>query len=123
MKRRSFLTAASCAPVLGLAGPAQAAGNADDGTGSSGTFDIVAEFVGPGPSGVAVLPDGRMFVSFPRHADNHAGATLGEIRDGTVCCTLSLRSPEPTLGACARGPSHVGSWYRSRFRGAIMGDR
>lgn len=104
MKRRSFLTAASCAPVLGLAGPTQAAGNADDGTGSSGTFDIVAEFVGPGPSGVAVLPDGRMFVSFPRHADNHAGATLGEIRDGTVVpypsAALSLpseRAPEDRL--------------------------
>ncbi|MDL2171743.1 MULTISPECIES: SMP-30/gluconolactonase/LRE family protein [Asaia] len=84
MKRRSFLSAASVAPLLGVAGPAFASGNADDGTSSSGEFDIVAKFVGPGPSGVAVLPDGRMFVSFPRHADNHAGATLGEVKGGVV---------------------------------------
>ena len=84
MKRRSFLSAASVAPLLGVAGPALASGNADDGTSSSGEFDIVAKFVGPGPSGVAVLPDGRMFVSFPRHADNHAGATLGEVKGGVV---------------------------------------
>lgn len=84
MKRRSFLSVASLSPVLGLASPALAAGNADDGTSSAGPFDIVAEFQGPGPSGVAVLPNGRMFVSFPRHADNHSGATLGEIRNGAV---------------------------------------
>ncbi|GBQ85362.1 SMP-30/gluconolactonase/LRE family protein [Asaia krungthepensis] len=84
MKRRSFLSAASLAPAMGLATPALAAGNADDGTSSSGDFDVVARFEGPGPSGVVVLPDGRMFVSFPRHADNHPGATLGEIKGGVV---------------------------------------
>ncbi|GBR03145.1 gluconolactonase [Asaia siamensis] len=84
MKRRSFLSAASCAPLLGMTGEAKASGNADDGTSSSGVFDIVAEFTGPGPSGVAVLPDGRLFVSFPRHADNHPGATLGEVKNGKI---------------------------------------
>lgn len=84
MKRRSFLSAASCAPLLGMTGQAEASGNADDGTNSSGVFDIVAEFTGPGPSGVAVLPDGRLFVSFPRHADNHPGATLGEVKNGKI---------------------------------------
>ncbi|RUT24164.1 gluconolactonase, partial [Asaia sp. W19] len=58
MKRRSFLSAASLAPAMGLVTPALAAGNADDGTSSSGDFDIVARFDGPGPSGVAVLPQG-----------------------------------------------------------------
>ncbi len=84
MKRRSFLSAASVAPLLATAGQARASGNADNGLSSVGVFDIVAEFTGPGPSGVAVLPDGRLFVGFPRHAENHSGATLGEVKGGKV---------------------------------------
>lgn len=84
MKRRSFLSAASVAPLLATAGQARASGNADNGLSSAGVFDIVAEFTGPGPSGVAVLPDGRLFVGFPRHAENHSGATLGEVKGGQV---------------------------------------
>ncbi len=90
MKRRHFLRAASAAPAsLAVsaalpAAQAHAAGNEDNGTGTLGDLDIVAEFDGPGPSGIVVLPDGRTFVGFPRHAVDHKGATLGELVDGKV---------------------------------------
>ncbi|MBS1102199.1 SMP-30/gluconolactonase/LRE family protein [Gluconobacter sp. Dm-62] len=90
MKRRHFLRAASAAPAslavsAALPGSqARAAGNEDNGTGPYGELDIVAEFDGPGPSGIVVLPNGRTFVGFPRHAVDHKGATLGELVDGKV---------------------------------------
>ncbi|UMM08905.1 major royal jelly family protein [Gluconobacter frateurii] len=89
MKRRHFLQTASIAPVSLAAiplsaSPALAAGNEDRGTSPYGVFDIVASFDGPGPSGIVVLPDGRTFVGFPRHAVNHKGATLGELVKGRV---------------------------------------
>ncbi|ACB95741.1 L-dopachrome tautomerase-related protein [Beijerinckia indica] len=49
-----------------------------------GSFEIVAQFRDPGPSGVALTPDGRLFIGFPRHADNHNKATLAELRDGKL---------------------------------------
>ncbi|WP_367160412.1 L-dopachrome tautomerase-related protein [Kozakia baliensis] len=85
MKRRSFLHAASAAPLAALTAPAAyATGNADNGTEPQGGFDIVARFMGPGPSGITVLPNGRIFVGFPRHADNHPGATLGELKNDEI---------------------------------------
>ncbi|MFT8957574.1 MAG: L-dopachrome tautomerase-related protein, partial [Gluconobacter oxydans] len=90
MKRRHFLRAASAAPAslaVSAALPvaqARAAGNEDNGTGPYGELDIVAEFDGPGPSGIVVLPNGRTFVGFPRHAVDHKGATLGELVGGKV---------------------------------------
>ncbi|EHH67297.1 SMP-30/gluconolactonase/LRE family protein [Gluconobacter morbifer] len=89
MKRRHFLRSLSATPVSlaalsAGASPAFADGNADTGTTPKGEMDIVARFTGPGPSGIAVLPDGRIFVGFPRHADNHPGATLGELVRGRV---------------------------------------
>ncbi|MCD9028375.1 major royal jelly family protein [Luteimonas sp. BDR2-5] len=50
----------------------------------AGSLEVVARFDGPGPSGIAVTPGGRVFVGFPRHADNHRGATLGELVDGRI---------------------------------------
>lgn len=58
--------------------------NGDQGYESAGSFEIVADFYGPGPSGVVVTDAGRIFVGFPRHAVNHKGATLGELRQGKV---------------------------------------
>ncbi|MBF0861341.1 SMP-30/gluconolactonase/LRE family protein [Gluconobacter kanchanaburiensis] len=106
MKRRLFLRSASAAPVslavssaLPLAS-AKAAGNVDRGTAPYGALDIVAEFDGPGPSGIVVLPNGRTFVGFPRHAIDHKGATLGELIDGKVVpypsVSMSMPGARPT---------------------------
>lgn len=54
----------------------------DQGYESAGSFEIVAEFYGPGPSGIVVTENGRIFVGFPRHAINHKGATLAELVNG-----------------------------------------
>lgn len=48
----------------------------------AGSIEVLDQFTDPGPSGVAVTPDKRLFVSFPRHAQNHKDATLAEIIDG-----------------------------------------
>jgi sugar lactone lactonase YvrE len=49
-----------------------------------GSLQEVAAFDGPGPSGIAVSPDGRTFVGFPRHAIDHPGMTLAELIDGKL---------------------------------------
>ncbi|WP_323990321.1 L-dopachrome tautomerase-related protein [Nguyenibacter sp. L1] len=88
MKRRSILggaiplALAAAGRAARAAPPAGLATNTDHGFNSAGTFDIVARFADPGPSGIAITPDGRMFVGFPRHAVDHKGATLAELRDG-----------------------------------------
>ena len=39
----------------------------------------------PDMSGIAITPDGRIFISFPRHADNHKGCALAELKeDGQI---------------------------------------
>ncbi|CAI3946481.1 Sugar lactone lactonase YvrE (YvrE) (PDB:1E1A) [Commensalibacter communis] len=48
----------------------------------AGSIKVLDQFTDPGPSGIAVTPDKRVFVSFPRHAQNHKDATLAEIIDG-----------------------------------------
>lgn len=40
--------------------------NGDQGYESAGSFEVVADFYGPGPSGVVVTDAGRIFVGFPR---------------------------------------------------------
>lgn len=42
---------------------------------SSQQLEVVARIMPPEPdmSGIAVTPDGRVFLGFPRHADNHRG--------------------------------------------------
>lgn len=99
MKRRTFLRTASAAPLMTIPAGARAADNVDNGTVPDGALDVVARFTGPGPSGIAVLPNGRIFVGFPRHADNHDGATLGELKNGKVVpypsAEMSLPSDRP----------------------------
>ncbi|MFW7266388.1 L-dopachrome tautomerase-related protein [Gluconacetobacter sp. Hr-1-5] len=62
-----------------LAGVARA-GTVSGDTVPTGSLEVVAEFYGPGPSGIAVTPDNRIFVGFPRHAENHKKATLAELK-------------------------------------------
>ncbi|NRD43808.1 L-dopachrome tautomerase-related protein [Corallococcus exiguus] len=71
----------------------------DFSTRPTGTLEVVARFDGPGPSGIAVTPDGRVFVGFPRHAEDHKGATLAELVQGTLVpvptAAMSLPSNAP----------------------------
>ncbi|MEK6345946.1 MAG: L-dopachrome tautomerase-related protein [Burkholderia sp.] len=99
MKRRAFFAATAGAALAGgLPGGARAGTVAGDTT-PDGAFEVVAAFAGPGPSGIAVTPAGRVFVGFPRHADNHREATLAEWRDGALLpypsAALSLPSQRP----------------------------
>ncbi|MFM0229852.1 L-dopachrome tautomerase-related protein [Paraburkholderia sediminicola] len=72
---------------------------ADLGGATAGSLEVVARFFGPGPSGIAVTPSGRIFVGFPRHADDHRGPTLGELKDGRIVpypdAALSLPTDAP----------------------------
>ena len=50
-------------------------------------LEIVARVMPPTPdmSGIAITPDGRIFISFPRHADNHKEYALAELKeDGQI---------------------------------------
>ncbi len=82
-----------------LASVAWADDAADPAAVPAGSLEVVARFDGPGPSGIAVTPDGRVFVGFPRHAENHTGMTLGEVVDGTLVpfpnAAMSLPSSAP----------------------------
>jgi sugar lactone lactonase YvrE len=66
--------------VLPLA--VQATDASDPAVVPAGSVEVVARFSDPGPSGIVVMPDGRIFVGFPRHAQNHKDATLAELVDG-----------------------------------------
>ncbi|MCY1043617.1 hypothetical protein OV208_20020 [Corallococcus sp. bb12-1] len=72
---------------------------ADPGTAPSGSVEVLARMEGPGPSGIAVTPEGRIFVGFPRHADDHASATLAELKGGRLfpypSSAMSLPSDAP----------------------------
>lgn len=72
---RALLVLAA-APLL-----AHAADAPDPAALPTGSFEVVARFDGPGPSGIAVS-HGRVFVGFPRHAENHAGMSLGQLVAG-----------------------------------------
>jgi hypothetical protein len=47
-------------------------------------LEVVAHISSPDLSGVAVTAEGRVFIGFPRHADNHSGPTLAEYKDGAL---------------------------------------
>ena len=46
--------------------------------------EVVASISSPDFSGVVVTADQRIFLGFPRHADDHAGPTLAEYRAGKL---------------------------------------
>lgn len=79
----ALVAVAGCAPMARAAEPAAIPINHDHGAAPEGPFEIVARFDGPGPSGIAVT-GGRVFVGFPRHAVNHKGATLAELKNGQL---------------------------------------
>lgn len=86
--------------VLALLAPAACAADAaDPASVPAGSMEVVARFDGPGPSGIAVTPAGRVFVGFPRHAENHAGMTLGEVVDGRL-----LPFPDAATSLPSRAP-------------------
>ncbi|WP_176081311.1 SMP-30/gluconolactonase/LRE family protein [Paraburkholderia tropica] len=100
MKRRDlFAATAGAALAAALPASARAAGTVSGDSAPAGAFEIVAAFSGAGPSGIAVTPSGRVFVGFPRHADNHREATLAELRNGTLIpypdAAMSLPSSRP----------------------------
>lgn len=86
MNRREALGVVASSMAMGAVLPefARAAGTLSADVAPEGVLEIVAEFSGPGPSGIAVTPDGRTFIGFPRHADNHEEATLTEMRGGQL---------------------------------------
>jgi sugar lactone lactonase YvrE len=47
-------------------------------------LEVVAKIRAPDSSGVAITPGGRLFLGFPRHADDHHGATLAEYKNGVL---------------------------------------
>ena len=71
-------------PALALAMASAHAETTDRSLVPIGSIQEVAAFTGPGPSGIVVTPQGRMFVGFPRHADDHSGMTLGEWVNGKL---------------------------------------
>lgn len=102
MNRREVLAATAAAALLPAASANAApavVGTVSGDTVPVGTLEVVAQFYGPGPSGIAVTPDGRIFVGFPRHAENHSGATLAELHDGALVpfpnAEMSLPSQRP----------------------------
>ncbi|MDB5653231.1 MAG: putative major royal jelly-like protein [Tardiphaga sp.] len=101
MNRRQMMAAMTTAALLpvGTAVAAGTAGTVSADTAPVGSLEVVAQFHGPGPSGIVVTPEGRIFVSFPRHAENHSGATLAELRDGQLLpfpnAEMSLPSSKP----------------------------
>jgi sugar lactone lactonase YvrE len=102
MKRRIFLAgAAGSVAAAALSAKAQTLPVSEDDT-PVGGFEIVAAFSDPGPSGIAVLPNGRIFVGFPRHAENHEKATLAELHDGHL---VPYPNAEVSLPS-ARSPQH-----------------
>lgn len=52
----------------------------------SGKTEIIARIFPPDadPSGIAVSSSGRVFLGFPRHADNHQSFALAELTDGKL---------------------------------------
>ncbi|WP_242010596.1 major royal jelly family protein [Acetobacter musti] len=48
----------------------------------TGTMEVIGALPDPGPSGIAVTPDNRVFLTFPRHAEDHNHPALAELIDG-----------------------------------------
>ncbi|MBF0888725.1 MULTISPECIES: SMP-30/gluconolactonase/LRE family protein [Gluconobacter] len=79
MARQTFLTFVFSVGIAALttASPLLAAETVDKGTLPSGNVQIIGRFSNAQPSGIAVLPDGRMILGFPRSAHEHSGPRLG----------------------------------------------
>ena len=86
MARQTFLTFAFSVGIAALttASPLLAAETVDKGTLPSGNVQIIGRFSNAQPSGIAVLPDGRMVLGFPRSAHEHSGPRLGLYTKGKL---------------------------------------
>lgn len=60
----------------------------------------------PDPSGIAVSSSNRVFIGFPRHADNHSWYALGELKNNKV-----TPYPDNILGSTQKG--HYADWLVS----------
>lgn len=100
--------AASHVPVLTLRAdgrllpsPTHPTAEAEDrGVVPKGELEVIARFGDLGPSGIAVAPSGAVFVGFPRHADDHAGPTLGKLEAGMV-----VPFPDPAMSLPSTRPA------------------
>ncbi len=63
-------------------GSAFAADSVDHGAAPSGNVTVMARFSDMQPSGIAVLHDGRIILSFPRSAADHKGPRVALLHDG-----------------------------------------
>ncbi|MCP1272339.1 major royal jelly family protein [Gluconobacter albidus] len=86
MARQTFLAFAFSVGISALttASPLLAAETVDKGTLSSGNVQVIGRFSNAQPSGIAVLPDGRMVLGFPRSAHEHSGAKLALYAKGKL---------------------------------------
>ncbi|GBQ86407.1 gluconolactonase [Gluconacetobacter johannae DSM 13595] len=82
----SRLSRALCGVLLaaGLVRPADGADSVDHGAALSGNVDVVGRFAQAEPSGIALLPDGRLVLSFPTSAQDHPGPRLATWMDGRL---------------------------------------
>ncbi|GBR34565.1 SMP-30/gluconolactonase/LRE family protein [Gluconobacter kondonii] len=86
MARQTFLTFAFSVGIAALttASPLLAAETVDKGTLPSGNVQVIGRFSNAQPSGIAVLPDGRLVLGFPRSAHEHSGPRLGLYTKGKL---------------------------------------
>lgn len=107
--RRSLLAKAAAAPALPIALASAKAANAASGVNPdaqgvavaqdmlpAGQMEVIAALPDPGPSGIAVTPDGRVFISLPRHAQDHDQPTLNELRDGRLTAFPDAETTRPS---------------------------
>lgn len=66
-------------------------------------MEVVARISPPNPdmSGIVVTPDGRIFLGFPRHADNHKGCALAEYKADELIPFPNAEMTFPSDRPCA----------------------
>ncbi|MBS4074744.1 SMP-30/gluconolactonase/LRE family protein [Ameyamaea chiangmaiensis] len=73
---------AACLAAQSVPVGAHAADSVDKGAAPSGNVTVIGRFPDAQPSGIAVLPDGRLVLGFPRSAHDHAGPRLAVFGNG-----------------------------------------
>jgi sugar lactone lactonase YvrE len=99
MKRRNLLAGGATLSTASCVARMASAQTVSGDTAHAGSLEVVAEFFGAGPSGIAVTPDGRIFVGFPRHAVDHDQPSLTELVGGRLVpfpnAEVNVRSGPP----------------------------
>lgn len=70
--------------LLAGIGTAFAADSVDAGYKPSGNVEVIGRFYDAQPSGIALLPDKRLVLGFPRSVKDHGGPRLGVFADGKL---------------------------------------